>query len=73
MTIQLTHDEAVLVVKTKAAIGAMNDLVVFLLNHPDLLPAGVQSHIVRADYLLNSAEDQFINDDPSMFEEREAG
>lgn len=64
----LTHDEAMTVVKTKAAIAAMNDLVIHLVDHPNILPEAVKVRILEADYLLNSAEDYFINDDPEMME-----
>lgn len=59
----LSHAEADLVTKTKAAIAAMNDLVIHLTSHPDVLPDRVRGRIVYADYMLNSAEDYFINDD----------
>lgn len=60
----LTHDEAQLVCYTKEAIRAMGNLVLFLNRRRSLLPTVVYDRIVEADYLLNSAEDYYINDAP---------
>jgi hypothetical protein len=66
MSIALTHDEAVTVVHLKEAIRAMNNLVIHLNRHQDIMPAVVRQRIIEADYMLNSAEDHIINDDPEM-------
>lgn len=72
--IALTHTEAVTVVKVKAAIAAMSDLVLHLNQYGDDtgLVGAVRARIVEADYLLNSAEDYHINDDPEMLLVQEA-
>lgn len=62
-TMLISHDEATLVCLTKAAIKAMSDLVIFTNEHSDLLPLHVNARIIEADYLLNSAEDRYINDE----------
>lgn len=64
--ISLTHDEAITVVKIKAAIGAMNDLVRHITDHPGTIPSATEQRIIEADYMLNSAEDTVINDDPEL-------
>jgi hypothetical protein len=57
---RITHEEATLVILTKDAIRAMNDLVIYVNDHPHLLPAGMVERIIEADYLLNSSEDAYI-------------
>lgn len=66
--IGLTHTEAMTVVKMKAAIAAANDLVIHLNRHSGEhgLSPGTVERIVEADFILNTAEDDFINDDPEM-------
>lgn len=66
MTIRLSHAEAETVCRLKAAIGAMNALVIHLNAHPDTVPATVKSRVVEADFMLNTAEDHIINDDAEM-------
>lgn len=61
--IALTHNEAMTVVHTKAAIAAMSTLVMHLVAHPETLPEPVRQRIIVADYMLNSSEDCYINDD----------
>jgi hypothetical protein len=66
----ITHTEAQLVVLTKAAIGAMNDLILYLNDHPELLPVPIRRRIIEADYLLNSSEDYYIVHEDQLDEVR---
>lgn len=60
MTFTVTQDQAQLIILTKDAIRAMNNLTIFLNKRQFLLPAEVRQRLVEADYLLNSSEDHFI-------------
>lgn len=64
--IGLTHTEAETVVRMKAAIAAVNDLVIHTRRAGTGLAKITIDKILEADYLLNAAEDDFINDDPAM-------
>ena len=66
--IGLTHDEAQTVVLMKEAIGAMNALILHINRRrtgtglSDITIA----RIIEADFMLNAAEDDFINDEAEM-------
>lgn len=41
----------------RTAVGAMNDLIVWLIDHPDTFPEATRKRMIEADRLLNSAAD----------------
>lgn len=67
----VTHEEAQMIGYTKAAISAMNTLVMYVTSHPWMLPDGVRERIIEADYLLNSSEDYYIVNWDQLAEARE--
>jgi hypothetical protein len=37
------------------AVGAMNNLILYLNNNPDIFPEGVRQAFIEADWMINSA------------------
>ena len=69
----ITHNEATLVALTKAAIEAVNNLVMFAKDHQGLISDGAFQTLVEADYLLNSFEDTFVSDEQVCIDGRRGG
>lgn len=67
MSIQLTHTEAQAVVLLQDAIRACNALVIFTKQHHNIFPEPMVKQIIEGDFLINTAQDYVVNDDPDMF------